>query len=157
MIDALKTWLREAGLAARESDTTQEGPVPLRLAAACLLVEMSRADGQMDPRERESIATLLRDRFALDAQQTEALLNHARQRTSEATSLYEFTGQLNRELNAEEKIRLVEQLWEVAFSDGHVDKYEEHLVRRVAELLYVPHREFVAARLAVARRHGREH
>ena len=69
----------------------------------------------------------------------------------EAVSLYEFTNRLNDELTPEDKTGIVEMLWRVAFADGRIDKYEEHLVRKAADLLYVPHRRFIRAKLKAGR------
>lgn len=121
----------------------------LELATAALLLDMARMDQAVDARERAAAAAALQRSFALDEAQTEELLVLAERRAAASNDYYQFTSVLNRELGPEQKVRVIEQLWTVAFADGRLDKYEEHLVRKLAELLYVSHSEFIAAKLRV--------
>ncbi len=114
-----------------------------RIAGAALLVEMSRADHEVTPVERGAIERALRHVFELDAAAADELYREAERHADEATSLYEFTRLINDHFRPEEKEHLIELLWFVAFSDGALDKYEEHLVRRVADLIYVSHGAFI--------------
>jgi uncharacterized tellurite resistance protein B-like protein len=77
-----------------------------------------------------------------------ALVGSAQQRVEDATSLYEFTKVINAYCNLDQKLRLVGAMWTVAYADGNADKYEEHLIRNVAELLYVPHSNYIQCKLA---------
>jgi len=76
------------------------------------------------------------------------LVSAAQQRVEEATSLYEFTRVINAHCNADEKLQMISAMWLVAYADGNLDKYEEHLIRQVAELTYVPHRDYIQCKLA---------
>ena len=114
-----------------------------RIASAALLVEMSRADYKVTPVEREAIERALRHVFELDATAAAELYGEAERHADEATSLYEFTRLINDHFQPSEKEKLIELLWLVAFADGALDKYEEHLVRRVADLVYVSHGAFI--------------
>src|SRR5699024_11096032 len=78
--------------------------------------------------------------------EAEDILADALSQADDATSLYEFTGQINEHVNQERKQALLESIWMVALADERVDKYEEHLIRRIADLLHLNHREFVQAR-----------
>ena len=118
----------------------------LRVATAALLVEMARADFEEDADEHALIETLLRGEFALDAGEARALLSEAGADADGAVSLHEFTSALHAHLSERDKIRVIEMLWRVALADGQIDKYEEYLVRKVADLLYVRHRDLVRAR-----------
>jgi len=115
----------------------------LQLAAAALMVEMSHADDNVSPEEEIKIQQLLDDRFQLSASEIESLVELAHGKKHEATDYYEFTSLLNQHYTQAQKIKLVEDLWSVAFSDKHLDKFEEHLLRRLAELLHVPHQDFI--------------
>jgi uncharacterized tellurite resistance protein B-like protein len=84
--------------------------------------------------------------FELDASQTAELLTLAEQDANEATSLFEFTRLINKHFDAEQKQHFVELLWHVALADGEIDKYEDHLVRKVADLIHVPHLSFIRAK-----------
>ena len=135
---------------AREASGGGSAPAS-RLAVAALLVEIARADHEIAPAERSSIRRLLAAAYDLDPGSAAELLARAEQAVEGSVSLYEFTRRLNEELSADEKARAVEMLWRVAFADGHIDKYEEHLVRKSADLLYVPHRRFIRAKLEAGR------
>ena len=121
----------------------------LELAAAALLVEMTRADDHVQAVEEASVIDAVRDAFGLDEAQAAALHERAVDRADEAVSLYEFTRLLNDRLDDARKQHLVELLWRVAAADGDIDRYEEHLVRKIADLLYVPHARFIQAKLRV--------
>ncbi len=128
------------------------GDVPAsRLAVATLLVEIARADFEVDTSERTAIRRMLGAAYGLDPGLAEELLVRAERTVEEAVSLHEFTSRLNEELSPEEKTEIVEMLWRVAFADGRLDKYEEHLVRKAADLLYVPHRRFIRAKFKAGR------
>lgn len=121
-----------------------------RLATAALLFEMSRADFKVSEKERRHVEKLVQDTFDLSAGETAELLALAEAEAEEATSLFQFTSLINEHFEAHEKVEVVELLWRVAYADGRLDKYEEHLVRNVAELIHVPHREFMKAKHRVA-------
>ena len=122
-----------------------------RLAVATLLVEIARADFAFDDSERIAIRRMLADAYGLGPESAEALVAQAQRTVEEAVSLYEFTSRLNGELSPDGKREIIEMLWRVAFADGRVDKHEEHLVRKAADLLHVPHRRFIRAKLKVER------
>ena len=114
------------------------------VATAALLVEMMRADYEVQPEERDAVLRALGTAFGdLSADETRDLLARAEERADDATSLYEFTQHINRQFDHEQKARVVELLWRVAYADGDLDKYEEHLVRRIADLIHVPHSVFI--------------
>lgn len=134
----------------RKRDETPRGPVPARrLAVATLLVEIARADFEVDSAERTAIRRMLASAYGLDPETARSLVAEAERAAEEVVSLYEFTRRLNEELSPPEKVEIIEMLWRVAFADGRLDKYEEHLVRKAADLLYVPHRRFIRAKLKI--------
>ncbi len=126
----------------------------LRLAAAALLVEMTRADFNIDEVERAAVLNALESAFELDAEETRTLLEMAEQQADASTSLHDFTQVINERFSPEKKLQLIELLWRVAYADGVIDKYEDHLVRKVAALIYVPHGDFIRAKHA-AETHSR--
>ena len=114
------------------------------LATAALLVEIMRADYTARADERETIFRALATAFGdLSPDETRELLARAEERAEGVTSLYEFTRIINRQFDPDQKAHVVELLWRVAWADGDLDKYEEHLVRRIADLLHVPHSVFI--------------
>lgn len=118
----------------------------LHLATGALLFEILRADYQDHPEEREVLERVLQTRFDLSAEETRQLTDLAAQEAAESVSLHEFTSLINQHFSLEEKVEIVEMLWQVAFADGHLDRYEEALVRKIADLIYVPHRDFIRAK-----------
>lgn len=118
------------------------------LAAAALLIEVARADFDFDDGEQRAIETLLTDTLDLQPDEIEELVRLATEESREATSLHQFTRLINETHSLEEKRRLMQQLWHVAFADGRIDRYEEQLLRRVADLLHLRHKEFMQAKHA---------
>ena len=121
----------------------------LHVAAAALLIETARADFTEDAVEQTTMKDLLSNALDLDEQQVRDLVQAAVERVDEATSLYEFTRVINDHYSAEQKLQLVDAMWAVAYADDNLDKYEEHLIRQVAELTYVPHQDYIRSKLAV--------
>ena len=121
----------------------------LQLATAVLLMEVARADTRVTAEERQAIRRLIEEHFALSAEDTRDLTASAEREAEKATSLYPFTRLINTECSLQDRIQIIRMLWEVTLSDGHKDDHEEHLVRKVARLLHVPHREFIRAKLQV--------
>lgn len=145
---SLKDWiarrLSSPDAAGVESDTG------LDLAVAALLVEVLRADYDVAADERRLVVDSVARLLGLDADASTALVAEAERRIDKSHDLYQFTSQVNRAYSEAEKVRLLEALWRVARSDATVHKYEEHLIRRVADLLHVPHSGFIAAKLRAA-------
>lgn len=118
-------------------------PHALSRAAAALLLEMALTDEGGADVELDIIHEAMRTAFQMKPGELEALMDQAHQARDEATSLYDFTRELRTGLEAEDRAELVEWLWRVAFADARLDKHEELMVRRVADLLGVPHSEFI--------------
>ncbi len=130
----------------------ERGADELHLAAAALLVESASMDGHFDAAERAVIAGLLRDRFTLSAAEAEELIEAGAEAVGKAGELYGFTRVIKDRFGPEDKVRMIEMLWEVAYADGQLHDYEAGLVRKVAGLLYVPDRDSGAARKRVLAR-----
>jgi uncharacterized tellurite resistance protein B-like protein len=119
----------------------------LRLAAAALLFEVARADARINDEERIALRAAVGDVFGLSANEAEELLALAEEESRTAASLYEFTRLVDTGFSPEQKVRLVELLWSIGFADGQKDAHEEHLVRRIADLLHVSHSDFIAGKI----------
>lgn len=118
-----------------------------QLAVAALLVEVARADHHIGQQELDHLPLLLQAKFQLTAEQLNDLIEIAQEQSADATSLHQFTQWINRECTDEEKLQLLAAMWQVAYIDGELDKYEEYVIRKVADLIYVPHSEFLRARI----------
>ena len=136
----------EKNLLLPDDQAGQSDEHALRLATAALLIEMTRADYQVKKIELDKILSVLQQHFDITQSETSELLQLAEQEADNSTTYHEFTTLINSQYSAVQKIRVIELLWEVANADGEIEKYEDYLVRKIADLLYVPHREFIAAK-----------
>ena len=132
------------------SDDSDDSVSLRQLASAALLLEVSRADFDASESERISVHQHLQQAFGLSEAAIVALTEEADKRVDESTSLYEFTRIINDECGPAERVALIEQMWRVAYADGELCRYEEHLIRRVAELIYVSHGDFIRTKHAAA-------
>lgn len=118
----------------------------LQLATAALLVEMTRANNQVTEDERRAVDEALREVFDLSDEETRELVRLAELELADSASLFQFTHLVDKAFPMETKITIIEMLWRVAWSDACKDKHEEYLVRKIADLLHVPHAAFIRAR-----------
>lgn len=144
MLQAIKQFF-EQGISSN-LHSEQDNEHALQLATTALLFEMMRMDDDHHEAEHAVIREIIGRKFSLSSSETEQLLQLAEQEAAESTDYHQFTQLINRSFSPEQKIKVVEHLWLVAYADGQLDKYEEHLVRKIAELLYVPHQAFIAAK-----------
>lgn len=135
-------------LTAALSTPQPKAAVDRHLAMAVLLLETARADFERSPDELKLIRRQLAHGLNLDEMQTEALIARAADSAGTAVSLHEFVTALNQELDADGKRELLVWLWQVALADGHIEPREEALIRQLADLLFVPHEDFIKARIA---------
>ena len=153
MIGRLKTMLRQL-----EQDTGASSDAPdeeaMRLAACALLVETAIMDGHFDEAERTTIQKLLGARFSLEGEDAAALVTEAEQAVGESHQLFRFTKAINDHFSPDQRVELMEMLWEVAYADGVLDDYEENLLRRIAGLIYVTDRDRGMTRNRVRARLG---
>ena len=126
---------------------TEQNIIPLehrlQLACAALMIEMIHVDEQVTEQEDTKIRALLEEKFDLNETEIEELIELAHTEKHEATDYHAFTSLLNKHYSQQQKIKLIEDLWLLAYADQELDKYEEHLLRRLAELLHVPHQDFI--------------
>lgn len=122
----------------------------LQRAATALLVELVHADHQVEDSELDSLRSAVQQALQLGEEEVKDIVDMATTAAREATSLYEFTRLINDHYSAEQKYTLVESMWRIAYADGNLDKYEEHLIRNVSELIYVPHRDFIRLKIKAA-------
>ena len=128
------------------SPDPQQSEHALRLATAALLMEISRADNEVTDDERAQIAASIRQVFELNAEETDELVRLAEEEVEHSTSLYQFTSLVDERFTPAQKKHIVELMWRVGAADGHVDKFEKHLVWRISDLLHVSHAHFTHAK-----------
>lgn len=146
MIDVLKSLFAIAPSPSPEDrEAARERAV--RIAAGVLFFEIVRADGEVSDSERTVMRASLQGTFGLSRAECEELMGLAEEQSRTATSLYEFTSVIDAEFPNDQKKRIVELLWLVAFADGAKDASEEHMIRKIAGLLHVAHPDFIDAKL----------
>lgn len=151
MFDRIASFFQSIGedASARDGAFSRDDP---RLAAAALMHHIIEADGAAQAVERERLAELLRDTYSLDEKTLKSLLAEAREADNEAIDLYQFTSVLMRTLDAGERLKFIELLWEIVYADGVNHELEDNIVWRVAELLGIDGRDRVLLRQSVAAR-----
>ena len=149
MISKIKTFFKNQVLSHEADDKAVKPANAIKMASAALMVEVMVSDGQLERKEQEGIKTLLTTTFDLSLAECEELFSLAQNEVKDSTSLYEFTGQVNLHFSADDKFELIKHMWHVAFIDNELDKYEESLIRQVADLIYLPHSQFMRAKSLV--------
>ena len=131
-----------AGGSAHSSSTPQ-------IALAALMIEVAEADYEDAPEEREMILNIVKNSFDLQNGKAEEIIALAKEEHANSTDYFQFTRLINDSYSAQQKIDLIENLWKIAFADQVLDKYEEHVIRRISDLIYVSHSDFMATKLRV--------
>ncbi|MGB1799576.1 MAG: TerB family tellurite resistance protein [Gammaproteobacteria bacterium] len=122
----------------------------VELASAVLMIEISLADDQIHDEERRVIKELLGKCFDLQQDKIDELISLAEKEVDHAVSLHDFTRLLNESFSMPDKINVIKNLWHVAYADSVIDKYEEYYIRKVADLLYISHTDYIQAKLKAA-------
>ncbi|MGZ4968775.1 MAG: tellurite resistance TerB family protein [Methylobacter sp.] len=143
MLNQIKLFF-EQHLALPSSENLSEQK--LQLATVVLFLEMMHMDDKIETTEQEIILALVQQNFSLDAGQAASLIELAEQQRKQATDYFQFTSLINKEYSQDQKVQLIESLWKIAFIDGVLDMNEEYLVRKIADLLHVPHTAFIMAK-----------
>jgi len=142
MLNQIKLFFEQHLMISAPDESLEE---KLQLATVVLFLEMMYMDHKIELKEQEIILSLIHQNFSLTEEQTTALLALAEQERVQATDYFQFTSLINKEYSLDQKIGLIEALWKIAFVDGVLDMNEEYLVRKIADLLYVPHTAFIMA------------
>ncbi|WP_299494076.1 TerB family tellurite resistance protein [uncultured Shewanella sp.] len=142
MIEKLKQFLNFHAQELSPEDKAQH----LNLAAACLLLEVIYADESFSAEEAKLLPQLLSKTLKLDDKAVEQLISDAKNKQKKSTSLFEFTSEINEQFSIKQKQQLILAMWRLAYADGHLCQYEDQLIRRMAELLYLKHSELIQMR-----------
>ncbi|MBL26972.1 MAG: hypothetical protein CMM50_05395 [Rhodospirillaceae bacterium] len=151
MIDRIKAFLEGRGLGGAE-ENTRSTVDEKQLAAAALMIEAALMDENFGDEERRKIADLVKSRYGLTKDECERLLAEAEAAVGESNQWFAFTRVVNDRFAHEERVELIEMMWEVAFADGVVHDYEDNLIRRISGLIYVSDVERGEAKRRVAER-----
>lgn len=139
MLNAIKKFF-EQNLSPEQTGDDEHA---LKLATAALLIEMMQQDGKTTDDEVLAVKSALQTKFGLTESETHTLFDLAREETRQAVDFYQFTRLINDQFSPEKKIKVIEYLWGIAYSDNHLDAHEEHMIRRIADLLYVSHKDMM--------------
>ena len=142
MLKALKKLFEDAGSGPRAAIENRH----LELAAACLLHESKRVDMGEDAREHDAALEAMTHLFGISTADGEALLAEGREKAQRLTSYFAPVSVIKREFSPEQRVLFVEHLWRVTYADGRLDHDEDHYVRKIAHLLYVPNTQCMLAR-----------
>lgn len=148
MLLAIKQFFEDK-LSVNAEQAAQQNDKKIELASAALMFELMRTDARIDEREKQALTLVLSETFELGKDSLEELLRMAETAATEATSLFEFTSLINESYSYDQRVQLVENLWKVAFADLKLDRYEEHMIRNVSDLIYVRHSDFIRTKLKV--------
>ena len=148
MLLAIKQFFEDK-LSVNAEQAAQQNDKKIELATAALMFELMRTDSRIDEREKQMLTELLRKTFALEHDSLQELLGLAETAAKQATSLFEFTSLINESYSYEQRVQLIENLWRVAFADHTLDRYEEHMIRKVGDLIHIKHSDFIRTKLQV--------
>lgn len=148
MLSSIKSFFEEK-LQQKAEEEESLGVSSTDLACAALLIEVINSDHELDDRETAAFLEVLQTSLNIPEDDLKQMVRLAEAQAHQATSLYEFTRLINDEYDYPQKLKLIENMWRIAFSDKELDKYEEHLIRKVSELIYVSHSDFIRMKLQV--------
>ena len=131
----------------KEEERIEEGISKLDKACSALLIEVAFADKVFDESEISSLTTSLKEIYNLEHDTINELVSDAEKTVNESTSLYEYTRVVNDEFSYNDKLELLSRIWKLAFADGALDKYEEHLIRKISDLIHISHSDFIKIKL----------
>tara|TARA_B000000477_G_C6039004_1_gene205152 strand:- start:337 stop:789 length:453 start_codon:yes stop_codon:yes gene_type:complete len=116
-------------------------------ACSALLIEVAYADKVFDESEINSLRESLKETYDIDEEIINELISDAKKTIDESTSLYEYTRVVNDEFDYADKLELLSRIWKLAFADGNLDKYEDHLIRKISDLIHISHSDFIKIKL----------
>ncbi len=147
MIDLVKKYF---GRSARdEGDQDVDASHDIRIATCALLLEMANIDGEFSDSERNRIISILKRDYQLSEKHALELIKASNKELDGSVDLWKFTNLINRNYPLEEKIQIIEMVWEIAYTDRKLDKYEDYLVHKLAKLLHLTHKQLIEAKLKV--------
>lgn len=153
MLRNIKTFF-EAHFITESSTSEADTEHALRLAMASLMVEVAESDYEDAPEELEALLNIVKNSFSLEEDEANHIIDLAKREHAESTDYFQFTSLINQNYSATQRIELIENLWKIAFADKTLDKHEEHVIRRIADLLHVSHSDFMLTKLKVQNNAG---
>jgi len=140
MLNQIKLFFEQHITFSTETILTEES---LHLACAALFIEMMHMDDKVHENEYETILNSISANFSLSTEEANTLISLATQEQKQTTDYYQFTSLINKGFSQEQKVTVIKTLWQIAYADGELDKHEEYMVRKMADLLHIPHLDFI--------------
>lgn len=137
----------------KTTNQQQKTELSLEICCAVLLCEVMRADSAYTESEQSALSTILTSQFNLTALEVNDILEKAFELSENASDFYQFTSKINQHYSLDERIKIVTLLWKVAYADGELARIEEHIIRKIADLLHLRHSEFIATKIAAEEFH----
>ena len=135
--------------APKRQESAQEKVEKLEVATSVILLEAATADSHFSVEEQQKIIEILKSRFQMNEESVKELIEKSEHEREESTDLWYFTNILNENLSTEEKYNLMEQVWEVIYSDGTLDKFENYVARKLLNMLNLDHSKFIELKIKV--------
>ena len=145
MIDKIGAFFKQLNTS-HQNTNNQE--VSLEIACTVLLCEVMKADGLLQDEEKRSLQTFISNQFNLEETEIHEIIKVALEVSDNATDFYKFTRKINQHYSIEQRIEIVGYLWKLAYADGELASLEEHIIRKVSDLLHLRHSEYIQTKLA---------
>ncbi len=149
MFKKIKSYIKQFSSKSSEENPTTKDDTSIMNACASLLIEAAFADKIFSETEVDSLKFTLVNKFDFNENDVNQLIEEAENIVEESTSLYEHTRLINDKSSYEDKLRLINSLWKIAYADNEIDKYEDHLIRKISNLLHVSHKDFISEKIKV--------
>ncbi len=144
MLSKLSLFFKSLTIDSQSQETT---PLSLELACAVLLSEVMRADGELSKNEQNKLVDIMTTQFCLSSDEVTEILASAIKLSENATDFYQFTKTLNLHYSLEQRMKIVKLLWQVAYADGELASIEQHIIRKIANLLHLNHSEYIQVKI----------
>ena len=148
MIDLFRRFFDKSA-AEGSSDKEEEVSHDARIATCALLLEMANIDGKFSVSEKEGIIRILQEDYRLSDEHTIALIEAADEELKKSIDLWQFAKLINRNYSTDKKLQIIEMIWKIVYADGRLDKHEDYLVHKLANLLRLTHKQLIDAKLRV--------
>ncbi len=132
-------------------DQREENHHDIRVATCALLLEMANIDGEFSDAERENIISILKNDYNLSDEYAAELLESSNKELKQSIDLWQFTNLINQNYSTEEKLRIIEMIWKIVYADGELDKHEDYLAHKLANLLRLTHKQLIDCKVKVLR------
>jgi uncharacterized tellurite resistance protein B-like protein len=148
MIDLIKKIIGSRDAASEKQSAVGD----INLATCALLLELANVDGKFNEQEKNNITDIFKTRYNLSESEVDKLIISSEAELEKSIDLWQFTNLINQNYTLEEKLKVIETIWEVALSDGKLEQHEDYLVHKVAALLRLSHKQLIDAKLKVLHR-----